>query len=488
MATAFEKILDERKKLVESLIERINEGYVLTPEQWNEYWVRPQNPTSHVYYKGVNRLRLGFAAVLYDYKDPRWVTFKQAQDRGWQVKKGAKGVLCEKWIYTKTVKVYNEKTGKKEETEVKLDKPIPNYFIVFNAEQIEGIPKLYLPELTKSEVSEITDNLIKSSECPIKELASDEAYYSPANDEIVLPLRQVFKDENAFCSVAAHEMIHSTGHPTRLNREMSAVFGSENYAKEEVVAELGAIFLLSNLGVKIDSEHFQQHSNYLKNWLDVLKKDYNELFRVAKQSELAADRVYDNYLQYQELNKFKEIEKPETIKQELFTELKINIQHNEYKNIPENTVLQGIAAYNYLKELMKMDKEVAHKNKLENTNYYEKVKIDFYYKDFSRENMRIDLGDLEFKNAIKVSSGLENRLKLLIEELKIPELKMSIMKRENISSDEYEKTLKAMNKDIKNIIKDFKLEEKEYLKQFTQDKEKSSWSKKREREKEEIER
>ena len=493
MATAFERVMDDRKKIVEELMERIKSGYVLTPEQWNKYWIRPQNPTSMVYYKGVNRLKLGFAAVVNDYKDPRWITFKQAQDRGWKVKKGSKGILCEKWIFSKIVENYNEKTGQKEKVEIKLDKPIVNYFIVYNAQQIEGMPDLYLPELPKSEISEVADDLIKSSECPIREVAQEKAYYSPMNDEIVLPMREVFKDENAFCSVVAHEMIHSTGHPTRLNRPITSVFGSLDYAKEEVVAELGAVFLLSNLGIKIEKDNLQQHSNYLKSWLDVLSKDYNELFRAAKQSETAANRIYENYLQYQrsELYKLKEdIEKSETLKKEPFADLKIKIQYNEHKNIPENTVLEGISAYEYLKELMKVDKEIARKNKIESTYYYDKVKLDFFYKDFSRKDMRIDLGDLEFKNALKVSSGMENRLKLFIEELKDPRVQAAIMREEKMTSEEYDKTLKSMSKDLRDMIKDFKVEEKEYLKHLEQQNGvKSSWSKKIEKEKsEEIER
>ena len=470
MATAFQKVMDDRKKIVETLLEKIKAGYVYTPEEWNSFFVRPQNPVSNVYYKGVNRLRLGFAAALYNYKDPRWLTYNQAQKQGWQVKRGAKGVLCEKWIFSQEKKEIDPVTKEEKKVEVPLEKPMVNYFVVFNAEQVENIPELVLPELTKTEVTKITDDLIRSSECKIKEVASEGAYYSPSKDEITLPLRNVFKDENAFCSVAAHEMIHSTGHMDRLNRDISGTFGTIKYAREEVTAELGAVFVLSNLGVKIDNEHLSRHSNYLKNWLDVLTKDYNELFKIAKAAELGADRVYSRYLENQRVEE-----------KEYFKGLEVKYHYGEGNfNIPDNTVLKGAVAYEFLKELIKKDKDINRRNKINNTHYYDKVYIDFRYKDFSRKDMRIDLGDLEFKRALKVSTAMDNRLLIYTEELKNIELKRSIMKRENWTFEEYDTNVKQAEKDVKIMTKEFKEAEKEYTQEV--EKTKSSWGKKREKE------
>ena len=90
-------------------------------------------------------------------------------------------------------------------------------------------------------------------------------------------------------------MVHSTGHVTRLNRDMGGCFGSESYAKEELRAELGAMFLEADLGLQIKGEHFQDHSNYLKSWIQVLQEDYNELFRACSDAERAVKRIKERY-------------------------------------------------------------------------------------------------------------------------------------------------------------------------------------------------
>ena len=98
-------------------------------------------------------------------------------------------------------------------------------------------------------------------------------------------------------------MVHSTGHVTRLNRDMGGRFGSESYAKEELRAELGAMFLEADLGLQIKGEHFQDHSNYLKSWIQVLQEDYNELFRACSDAEKAVERIYKNYLRVKTIEK-----------------------------------------------------------------------------------------------------------------------------------------------------------------------------------------
>ena len=139
MATAYDIVMDERKKLVEKIIENMENGDIIFKKGWDVSLLRPQNPVSEVMYLGGNRLKLMNEAIENNYKDPRWVTFAQAKANGWNVKKGEKGTRCEKWIFTKTVKEKDE-NGNITEKEEKLDKPFPTYFTVFNAEQIEGIP------------------------------------------------------------------------------------------------------------------------------------------------------------------------------------------------------------------------------------------------------------------------------------------------------------------------------------------------------------
>lgn len=483
MSNAYDIVMDDRKKLVEKIIENMENGDLIFKKGWDVSVLRPQNPVSEVMYLGGNRLKLGIEAVINNYKDPRWVTYNQAKTNGWQVKKGEKGTRCEKWIFTKTVKEKDE-NGKIVEIEKKLDKPFPTYFTVFNAEQIEGIPPLELKNIDKEQSFIIAEKFIKSSECPIKEVAQEQAYYSPFDDEIVLPLRTAFRSEEAFLRTTLHEIGHSTGHKTRLNRDMSGAFGSENYAKEELVAELCSLFTQARLNIKLEGEHFNNHTAYLKSWIGALKNDPNELFRAATKAEAASERLYNNYLEKELLKeKNKKIEKnkiEEAVKsidsseKPLFRGLVIAYEYSERDlGIPDNTTLRGEEAYNFIKKLMEEDiRQYKIQQRIENGEdlpdpYYYKVNLSIQYKDYSTGRIRIDLGDLEFGGKEKVSDGLEHRLKLFPNEML--ENKNQWAKMHNVTPGEIEVEAKKLITSIDKIMVTFrghekKLEEREKAK------------------------
>ena len=479
--TAFEIVMENRKEVVDELIKSMEEGYIATRQLWDKMTVRPQNPVSEVYYRGGNRFRLSMEAVKKEYKDPRWLTYNQAAENGWQVKKGEKGVLCEKWIFSKTVKEKDEK-GIEIEKEVELDKPIVNYFKVFNAEQIAGIPELEKLPIEKGQVLEIAEDMIATSMCPIKEVGQEQAYYSPSKDEIVLPLRESFKDHESFLSTALHEMIHSTGHESRLNRGKGNMFGSPEYAKEELIAELGSVFLQGDLGIKLEGEHFQDHSNYLKSWIGALKEDYHELFRACIEAEKGSQFLYSNYLErekeqvkdLQEKLENKPLTKPLDKLQVIF-----HWSENDF-GLAEETSLRGEKAYNFIKQLMDYDKE---KNKERETNEksgYDKTKISLYYGgECIKEKIRIDLGDLEFgKDTQKVSDGLEYRLMLYVKDVRDNAHEYSEMSEvlygEKKTKEEILADTKEMEKEIKDLMKDFRERENKYLKSKDQEVEKEN--------------
>lgn len=478
MATAYDIVMDERKKLVEKIIENMENGDLLFKKGWDVSLLRPQNPISEVMYLGGNRLKLGMEAVLNDYKDPRWVTFNQAKEKGWNVKKGEKGTRCEKWIFTRTVKEKDE-NGKIIEKEEKLDKPFPTYFTVFNAEQIEGIPPLELITADKEQTYEIAEDFIASSECPIKELAQEQAFYSPSKDEIVLPLREAFKSKEAFLRTTLHEMGHSTGHESRLNRDMSGVFGSESYAKEELVAELCSIFTQARLNIKLEGEHFNDHTAYLKSWIGALKNDPSELFRAATKAEAASERLYNNYLE-REKELIKELEKTNNITEEkekpLFRGLVVAYEYSERElGVPDNTTFRGEEAYNFIKKLMEEDIKQNKIQKMidsgievpEGSSYYDKTYLSISYRGYDTKRIRIDIGDLEFGGKNKVSDGLEYRLKLFPNE--ILENKEQWAKMHQVTPKEIEAEAKNMLDRIDKIMVTFrghekKLEEREQAK------------------------
>ena len=302
MPSAREIVDKSRREIVKDIIENMKKGYIFSEDRWNKEAIRPQNPVTKAKYQGSNRFRLAFQAIRKGYTDPRWVTFLQATENGWKIKKEEKGTLCEKWIWTEEKTVKNEE-GKEEKIIMERKVPIVNYFILFNANQIEGMPELKKEKLSNTTILEIADNFIKSSECPINELAQEKSFYSPSEDKIVLPLRKYFKSEESFLATLFHEMAHSTGHSTRLNRKIENRFGSIDYAKEELRAELGAIFLESDLNIDLKGKNKIDHTNYLKSWISVLEDNPDELFKACNDSSKISELLIDNYNKCIELNK-----------------------------------------------------------------------------------------------------------------------------------------------------------------------------------------
>lgn len=285
----------------------MEQGYLFSKEKWNSKALRPQNPLSGVNYQGGNRLRLSMAAVEKGYQDPRWMTFKQASDQGYHIRKGEKSVLLEKWIFTKEIKEKDEQ-GQEVKKTVCLEHPVCNYFRVFNAEQMDGVEPLpKQAALQEDAILKLTEQLFSSSKCDIVEAAQEEAYYSPTEDRIVLPPREFFKSPVAFLSVGLHEMAHSTGHEKRLNRPLMNQFGTEAYAREELNAEISSAFLEADLEVEMDNESLRDHSNYLKSWIRILKEDPNELFRACQSAEKISGYLIKNYQEYLENEPFRNL-------------------------------------------------------------------------------------------------------------------------------------------------------------------------------------
>lgn len=295
MPGAYEIVMGQRRELVEKMVGLMKQGQFFgNAPIWNHAALCPHNPLSKVQYKGGNRLRLMQEVLEKGYTDPRWATLRQYKEKGYYPKKGEHGMLCEKWIFTRE-KTELDDNGNKVKVVEELQHPQVSYFRVFNAEQMQGFPKYGKKELTQTELTNRLQKFMVASECPIQEEVQDRAYYSLTQDKILLPIRDEFKDETSFAKTVLHEMGHSTGHPERLNRSMTGGFGSPEYAKEELRAELGALFLGADLGIPMNGEHYEDHSDYLKSWIGVLKNDYNELFRACADAEKISDYLMENY-------------------------------------------------------------------------------------------------------------------------------------------------------------------------------------------------
>jgi antirestriction protein ArdC len=167
--------------------------------------------------------------------------------------------------------------------------PILRTFSVFHASQVEGITALAPPVATKTVPERIEDVeiIVRASGVPVR-IGGDRAFYSPALDVIQLPKDEAFHSPAERAATLFHELSHSTGHPSRLNRDLSGKFGSPAYAKEELRVELASYAIGSMLGLPCDVPN---HASYLQSWIAVLKQDRREVFHAAAEAQRIADYI-----------------------------------------------------------------------------------------------------------------------------------------------------------------------------------------------------
>jgi antirestriction protein ArdC len=237
-------------------------------------------------YKGINVIMLWAAATSQGFNAPIWMTFKQAKELNASVKKAAKGSLV----------VYADRITKTETTDVGEEAERDIYFMkgytVFNVEQIEGLPAHYYAAATTPQPDSLqrieqADLFITNTGADVRH-GGNRAYYAPQPDYVQMPPFISFKDAQSYYATIAHELTHWTSHPARLNRQFgSRGFASEGYAREELVAEIGAAFLCCDLG--ITPEPREDHAAYLQHWLTVLRADKRAIFQAAAHAQKAAD-------------------------------------------------------------------------------------------------------------------------------------------------------------------------------------------------------
>lgn len=219
-----------------------------------------------------------------------YATFKQWQDLGGKIKKGAKSEIV---VFWKILQVEEEKeNGEKEKKNV----PVLRYFNVFHISQVDGVEPLENP-FSDVEPIEEADKIIKEyvdrEHIDFEECASDRAYYSPTTDCVVVPKKEQYKFVNEYYSTTFHELVHSTGHKNRLGRlatGANAAFGSETYSKEELVAEIGSANIMNLLGIET-TKTFRNTVAYIQSWLRVLKNDNRFIVSAASKAEKAVDYI-----------------------------------------------------------------------------------------------------------------------------------------------------------------------------------------------------
>lgn len=233
----------------------------------------PANFSTGTAYSGINIMLLWSSAAEQGYTDPRWLTYKQAAEQGGQVRKGEHGTTI---IYYKMLEKENE-AGETEHI------PMLKTFTVFNVQQIDNLAVEYavLPATSFDPIAK-AEALTARSGAKITEKGI-QAFYRPSTDEIYLPERYRFNNAADFYATQLHELIHWTGAESRLNREKGGKYGSDKYAFEELIAELGSAFLMADLGITGDV----QHESYISSWLKALNDDKRFIFKAASSASKA---------------------------------------------------------------------------------------------------------------------------------------------------------------------------------------------------------
>ena len=307
-SSAYEKLTPQRKQLVDQVLANLEKGNLF----WTQGWVAAGAPESAVTgkkYRGINNLYLSLVAMAENYGDSRWATFRQMEEKGWTFKKDEEGHTLGKG---KSVSVeYYEMRDK--ETKRRFDRSVLDgmtfdeqreymdknvywlrkFYRVFNCSLMDGVPAKEMPMIDANDRIEKAEAILdywNANESKIV-YGGSQAFYRPSTDEVHLPEREKFKSTQSFYDTAFHEIGHSTGHESRLNRDLSGGFGSQSYAMEELRAEIASIFMAQDLGIEPSEDRLQNNAAYIQSWKDEIKENPNALFTAIADADKIARYV-----------------------------------------------------------------------------------------------------------------------------------------------------------------------------------------------------
>lgn len=269
---------------------------------WTKSWkaedfkYSSHNPISKNAYKGNNSLFLETLRMVKNYSSNAWITFNQVKELGGNIEKGSKSAPV---VFYSKVKKDEKELQENDKEEYKF---ILKKYAVFNLDQVKGLNEEQISKLKLDEKELEKTNFLSNEDCEkilqnvsvkIVNSPQNKAFYSPSLDEIHLPLKEQFSNPEAYYSVAFHELGHSTGHKSRLDRDLSGKFGSEKYAKEELRAEIYSFLQAKELGIDYNLEN---HQSYVKSWSKNLKDKKEEIYEAVKDSLRMVDYVKENYI------------------------------------------------------------------------------------------------------------------------------------------------------------------------------------------------
>lgn len=314
MKTRVEK---SRQEIVDKFIEALEKDEI----PWKKPWVgkgRYRNGVSGHVYRGNNVFHLYLAMELLKIKaekegrpfdgDPRFFTANNLKEMGktkafadkpWEERPHIRA--GEKAIWIEHARLVSFET-EKEDADGLVEK-VQNKFYkvrlipVFHASQCENVPAMKEEQKFEWNDIERAERIIKANGVEVRNERSDRAFYRPSEDFIGMPMKDQFKSPEEYYATVLHEVVHSTGHSSRLNRENMNFFGDPKYAREELVAQTGSAFLCASIGIMTEST-FEDDQSYIQNWIQVLKNNPNEIFEAARKADDAVAYLFNKELEY----------------------------------------------------------------------------------------------------------------------------------------------------------------------------------------------
>lgn len=278
-----------RSDLYQSVTDRIVAALQAGTIPWVCPWQRspdqalPANLGSGRFYRGINVMLLNLQTLANGYQVNRWLTYRQAQELGAQVRRGEQGTQI---VFFKLHEVDADAAPTANQAAERKVVPLLRSFTVFNAAQIDGLPAHLLPQPQPAPWSPIESaaEVLTRNHAVIRH-GGDRAFYNPGIDLIQLPEPWRFPSAEAYYATALHELTHWSGHPSRCNRPLQGRQHIEAYAFEELVAEMGSAFLCAHCGLQGNL----QHASYVEHWLTALRSDRRLIFAAASLAQKACD-------------------------------------------------------------------------------------------------------------------------------------------------------------------------------------------------------
>lgn len=268
--------------VTDRIISELEKGSIPWEKPWSGVRAGAYNRITKKPYSILNQMLLKHSG--------EYATFKQWTDLGGHIKKGSKSEIIVFW------KISQIEEENEEGEKVKKNIAILKYYNVFHISQVAGVKPLETPFKQVEpivEADKIIIDYVTREGISFQEIASNDAYYNPLSDNVVVPMKEQYQHINEYYSTTFHELTHSTGHKTRLDRLQDgavAAFGSETYSKEELVAELGSSFIMNALGIET-IKTFRNTTAYIQGWLKALKNDSKFVVSAASKAEKAVNFI-----------------------------------------------------------------------------------------------------------------------------------------------------------------------------------------------------